>query len=161
MSDQVDEVTAPFGEIGIVRVSDWLVVTQNMIDVFGDNTLDPDPMHIDPEWAARNGPFGGAIAFGFLTVSLLTKLLYSAQGPLHEQDAASGGLVLNYGFDRLRLVSPVRAGARIRGAFVLKSRRRDEKGRIVSTMGCEVEVEGSDRPVLVADWLSIWVPPSR
>lgn len=160
MSDKRAEATPPFGEIGITRVSDWLTVTQDMISVFGENTLDPDPMHIDPDWAARNGPFGGAIAFGFLTVSLLTKLFYSAQGRLHEQDPAKDGLVLNYGFDRLRLVSPVRAGARIRGSFTLKSRKRDEKARIVSTIGCIVEIEGADRPALVADWLSIWVPPA-
>ena len=160
MSNLVTEVTPPFGEIGVIRVSDWLTVTQDMISVFGENTLDPDPMHIDPDWARHNGPFGGAIAFGFLTISLLTKLFYSAQGLLHEQDSANDGLVLNYGFDRLRLVSPVPAGARVRGSFTLKSRKPDEKRRIVSTIACVVEIEGADRPALVADWLSIWVPPA-
>jgi acyl dehydratase len=153
----------PLGEFQIgepIGRSDWIKVSQGMIDGFGESTLDPDPMHIDPDWARRNGPFGGTIAFGFLTMSLLTRLLYSAVGTDSDRDPASQGYHLNYGFDRLRLVSPVPVDGRVRGAFVLKDRRRDEKARWVTTVDCTVEVEGAARPALVADWLSIWVPPA-
>lgn len=140
-----------------VGVSDWIVVDQEMINGFGKVTLDPDPMHVDPEWAAT-GPFGGAIAFGFLTVSLLTHMLHSAMGTHPSKENAALGHYLNYGFDRLRLVSPVPAGARIRGRFVKLRQAEDEKGRFRTTFDCVVEIEGADRPALIAQWLSIWVP---
>ncbi|UTP38310.1 MaoC family dehydratase [Phenylobacterium sp. LH3H17] len=142
-----------------IGTSDWLVVTQEMIDAFGAVTRDPDPMHIDPHWAAANGPYGGAIAFGFLTVSLLTHLLFDAMHTSSHRDPSTMGHYLNYGFDRLRLVSPVPAGARIRGRFTTLSRRQDDKERWITTFGCTIEIEGGDRPALVADWLSIWMPP--
>lgn len=140
-------------------VSNWVVVDQAMIDGFGAVTLDPDPMHIDPEWAAANGPFGGTIAFGFLTVSLLTHLLHSAMGTHPGREAAGQGHYLNYGFDRLRLVAPVKVGARIRGRFTKLRQQQDDQGRWLTTFGCVIEIEGADRPALVADWLSIWIPP--
>jgi acyl dehydratase len=68
------------------------------------------------------------------------------------------GHYLNYGFDRLRLVSPIRAGSRIRGRFLTKGRKTDEKGRILNRYDCSIEIEGQDRPALVAEWLSLWVP---
>lgn len=138
-------------------VSPWLVITQDMIDRFGEATLDRDPMHIDPDWANQNAPFGGAIAFGFLTISLLTHLLRQAMGA--DANHPERGYYLNYGFDRLRLVSPVPAGARVRGRFKLARREEDERGRWLTTFDCTVEIEGGDRPALVAEWLSIWVPP--
>jgi len=142
-----------------VGSSRWLTVDQEMIDRFGHATLDPDPMHIDPEWARRNGPFGGTIAFGFLTMSLLTHLLHDALGTSADRDDYREGYYLNYGFDRLRLVAPVRTGKRIRGVFKLANRVRDERRRLVSTFDCTIEIEGEDRPALVAQWLSVWVPP--
>ena len=142
-----------------VGVSEWIVVDQAMIDAFAAATRDPDPMHINPQWAAANGPYGGTIAFGFLTISLLTHLLHSATGTAPSDDAASQGHYLNYGFDRLRLVAPVPTGSRIRGRFVKQRQEQDEKGRWLTTFGCTIEIEGVERPALVADWLSIWVPP--
>lgn len=141
-----------------VGVSDWILVDQAMIDGFGSVTLDPDPMHVDPQWATQNGPFGGTIAFGFLTVSLLTHMLHSAMGTHPGKEAAGEGYYLNYGFDRLRLVSPVPAGARVRGRFVKLRQDKDEKGRYRTTFDCLVEIEGAERPALIAQWLSIWVP---
>src|SRR5579872_6976019 len=140
-------------------VSPWITVTQSMIDGFGAVTLDPDPMHIDPEWARSNGPFGGTIAFGFLTVSLLTHLLHATLQPAPQRDPKHSGYYLNYGFDRLRLVSPVRAGKRIRGRFEVHDRKQDERQRLVTTFKCLVEIEGEERPALSAHWLTVWVPP--
>jgi acyl dehydratase len=139
--------------------SPWLEVSQAMIDGFAQVTLDPDPMHIDPAWAKKNGPFGGTIAFGFLTISLLTHLLHQALGTHPSRESNGHGYYLNYGFDRLRLVSPVPAGARVRGVFNVADRRRDERGRWVTVFDSTIEIENSERPALVAQWLSVWVPP--
>lgn len=158
MSDtaQLDSVlTKPAGtEIG---VSNWLLVDQDMIDDFGRITRDLDPMHIDPEWAAKNSPFGGTIAFGFLTMSLLTHLLRS----IHNDDLTSlaHGVNLNYGFDRLRLIAPVQVNARIRGRFTLGQEREDGGDRRIRKIIATVEIEGEERPALVAEWLSAWLPP--
>lgn len=141
------------------KVSDWVRITQEMIDEFGKCTLDPDPMHIDPEWSAA-GPFGTTISFGFLTMSLLSHLMRAALGLPHARDLSVNGYYLNYGFERLRLISPVKVDARIRGRFRVVERRNDEHGRVLSTFHCVVEIEGEERPALVADWLSLWVPPA-
>jgi acyl dehydratase len=142
-----------------IAPSPWLTISQSMIDQFGAATLDPDPMHIDPAWAQASGPFGGTIAFGFLTISLLTHLLHKALGTDPNHDA-SQGYYLNYGFDRLRLVSPVPVGSRVRGIFRVKQRIEDERGRQVTTFDVTVEIEHAARPALVAQWLAVWVPPS-
>lgn len=149
---------ASLTEGGEAFVSGWVEVTQAMVDGFAEATLDPDPMHIDPEWAAH-GPFGGTIAFGFLTMSLLTRLLHLALGSDSAREPQTNGYYLNYGFDRLRLVSPVPVGRRVRGCFVLAERIRDEKGRMQAHFDCVIEIEGAERPALVARWLSLWVPP--
>ena len=159
LNSKVEQVLTdvPLGqEVGI---SPWIAVTQQMIDGFGVSTLDADPMHVDPEWARAEGPFGGTIAFGFLTMSLLTHLLHSALGTNPKRDVRATGYYLNYGFDRLRLVSPLRSGKRIRGRFAVLDRKRDERDRIVTTFDCRIDIEGEERPALVAHWLTIWVPP--
>lgn len=138
--------------------SPWITVTQDMISSFGTATRDLDPMHVDPAWAA-NGPFGGTIAFGFLTMSLLTHMLHGVLGTDPQRHDPAQGYYLNYGFDRLRLVTPVPAGSRIRGHFRAGERRVDAKGRSVLTWAVTVELEGHERPALVAEWLSMWVPP--
>jgi acyl dehydratase len=137
--------------------SDWVHVTQDMINLFGAATLDLDPMHVDPLWAREQSPYGDTIAFGFLTMSLLTHLVQSVLQTQSVDTSLRAGYFLNYGFDRVRLVSPVKANQRIRGHFrVLKVRRNDDD-RPVLTFGCEVEVEGGSRPALVAEWLAIWI----
>lgn len=145
-------------EKGEERVSDWLSVTQKMIDAFASATLDSDPMHDDPEWAGGNSPFGATIAYGFQTISLLSYLLKDACAGRENLSTSALGSSLNYGFDRLHLVAPVPVGSRIRGRFVLKDRTLDEKGRTMTTMASVVEIEGQERPALVADWLGVWVP---
>jgi len=144
----------------LIGTSAWLEVTQQMISDFGRATLDLDPMHIDPDWARANSPFGGTIAFGFQTISLLTHLLYSATQTSADRAPAEAGYHLNYGFNRLRLISPVPVGSRVQGAFRLKDRTQDDRQRWISTLDCTVMVEGGERPALVAEWLSIWVPPA-
>lgn len=158
MSDvaQLDSLlTMPAGtELG---VSDWVLIDQQMISDFGRVTRDPDPMHIDPQWAAEHSPFGETIAYGFLTMSLLSHLLRS----IHKDDltTVAHGVQLNYGFDRMRLIAPIRVNSRIRGRFSLGEERADGGDRKIRKVIATVEIEGEDRPALVAEWLSAWLPP--
>jgi len=140
--------------------SDWILVTQEMVTRFGEATLDLDPMHIDSDWAA-SGPFGGAIAFGHLTIALTSIMLHQALGTDPARHDPSKGYYLNYGFDRVRLVSPVPVGSRVRGRFEVKDVRVDAKDRTVVTFAVEIDVEGLERVAMVADWLVIWVPPEQ
>ena len=142
-----------------VLLSGWVTVTQQMIDEFAHCTLDPDPMHVDPKWAAA-GPFGTTISFGFLTIALLSKLLHDALDIPHARDLSASGYYLNYGFERLRLIAPVKVGSRIRGQFRVIECKEDGKQRMLSTFHCVVEIEGVEKPALVADWLSLWIPPA-
>jgi acyl dehydratase len=141
------------------RVSDWVLITQQMIDEFARCTLDPDPMHVDPEWAAA-GPFGATTSFGFLTMSLLSRLMHAALELPHARDLAENGYYLNYGFERLRLVSPVKVNSRVRGRFRAIERKQDEQHRVFTTFYCVIEIEGEHRPAMVAFWVIVWVPPA-
>ena len=132
-----------------VGVSDWCTVDQDMIDRFADLTDDHQWIHVD-RVAAAAAPFGGTIAHGFLVLSLLAKLASSVDLML---DGATMGM--NYGFDKIRMTHPVRSGSRIRGRFVLKDFVERGRGQWLSTLGVTVEVEGADRPAIVADWLSL------
>jgi acyl dehydratase len=145
----------------MIGTSEWVPVTQELISGFARYTLDPDPFHIDPKWARANSPFGGTIAFGFLTMSLLTHLMHSAQGERARDTSADPtvhGYYLNYGFNRLRLIAPVKVDSRVRGHFTVKNREIDDKGRNIVTFDCLIEIEGEQRPALVAEWLAMWVP---
>ncbi|MDR3461831.1 MAG: MaoC family dehydratase [Beijerinckiaceae bacterium] len=145
--------------IGTVLSSDWVLVTQDMIDSFSKATLDADPMHVNAEFASK-GPFGGTIAFGFLTMSLMTHMMNNATG--HKGTVSfDDGYYLNYGFDRLRLVSPVPVNSRVRGIFTLKDRKPGEHGRIVQRFDTVIEIENQERPAAVAEWLSIFMPPGK
>ena len=132
-----------------VGLSDWLLITQDMVDRFADLTDDHQFIHVDPDAAART-PFGGTIAHGFLVVSMLSSLA-------KDVDMALEGITMgvNYGFDRLRMVGPVHVGRRIRARFVLKDFLERSPGQWMSTLGVTVEVEHSDRPAVVADWVSL------
>lgn len=161
------EAATPVGAAGrytpgqVVGTSAWITVDQAMISAFGAATLDADPMHVDPDWAANKGPFGKTVAFGFLTMSLLTHMMHDASGAGWAVEPDEHGYYLNYGFDRMRLISPVPVGARVRGRFTTLSQSVDEKGRHLVKFGVEVEIEGQDRPALVGEWLTIWVPPEQ
>jgi acyl dehydratase len=141
------EIKAMAGrEIG---VSNWIEVSQAKINAFADITGDWQFIHIDPERAARETPFGGAIAHGFLTLSLL-----SAMGADVVPRVEGIQMGVNYGFDKVRFVSPVLAGARVRGRFKMLSVEERNPGELSLTYGVEVEIEGSAKPALAVEWLT-------
>lgn len=129
--------------------SPWLTITQDDIDRFAEVTRDHDPMHVDPAWATSSGPFPTTIAFGFLTLSLITHFSHQADGwPV-------GGYALNYGLDRVRFLTPVPVGARVRGRFRLIS-TAERHGALLTRTAVTVDVQGQDRPALVAEWLGLF-----
>lgn len=131
-----------------IGVSKWFDITQSRIDAHADTTEDWQFIHVDPDRAARETPFGGSIAHGFLTLSLLSAMSYDAIPRI--EGVAMG---VNYGLNRMRFVSPVRAGARVRGHFVLKSAEEIKPGEVTLTWDVTVEIEGADKPALVAEWI--------
>jgi acyl dehydratase len=129
--------------------SPWVTISQDDLDAFAQVTRDHDPMHVDPTWAAQSGPFPTTVAFGFLTLSLITHFSHQVDG------WPSGGYALNYGFDRVRFVSPVPVGARVRGRFrLLSASPRD--GATLTRTAVTVEIEGHDKPAVVAEWLGLF-----
>jgi len=129
-----------------VAVSDWFEVTQERINLFAEATEDRQWIHTEPERAARESPFKTTIAHGFLTLSLLSELMKRA--------ISVGGLRMgiNYGLNRVRFISPVPAGARIRGRFTLQA-IEDIRGGVQATWSVTVERDGNDKPACVAEWL--------
>lgn len=134
-----------------IGVSAWRTVTQAMIDQFADATDDHQYIHVDPE-RARATPFGGTIAHGFLTLSLLSTLAYETVPPL--ADTAMG---INVGFDKVRFVNPVKSGARLRARFTLADVNIRPSGYIQVAYDVSVEIEGQTRPALTARWLTLSV----
>jgi acyl dehydratase len=144
-----DSIQSKIGqELG---VSDWVEIDQARIDAFAKVTEDHQFIHVDPE-AAKHTPFGGTIAHGFLVVSLLSRM---AAGQDFLMDGAM--MVVNYGFEKVRMVAPVRSGKRIRGRFVLKDAVERSPKQWLITLGVTVEIEGEDKPALAAEWLSLQV----
>ena len=129
-----------------VAISDWLDVSQERINQFAEATEDRQWIHLDRERAERESPFKTTIAHGFLTLSLLSAL---AQRALSVGGVRMG---INYGLNRVRFVSPVRADARIRGRFTLAT-VEEIKGGVQTTWNVTVECENSDKPCCVAEWL--------
>lgn len=132
-----------------VGVSRWIEVDQTRIDAFAKVTEDEQFIHVDPE-RARATPFGGTIAHGFLTLSLASAMSYDALPPL---DGVVMGV--NYGFDKLRFLAPVPAGSKVRGRFRLLSAEDKGGGRWLLKHELTVEIEGADKPALIAEWLSM------
>lgn len=133
-------------EIGVSR---WFEVKQDRINQFADVTEDHQFIHVDPE-RAKQTPFGGTVAHGFLTLSLLAPMAFDAQPKI-----GNTAMVVNYGFDRIRLIAPVPAGSRIRGHFVLKEVVDRGTKEIMARTEVTVEIEGGGKPALVADWLGL------
>jgi acyl dehydratase len=131
-------------------VSDWIVVDQTMIDQFADATHDHQFIHVDPERAKAETPFGGTIAHGFLSLSLLSAMNYNCTPKIREQQ-----LGINYGFDKIRFMAPVKSGARVRGRFVLSAVRFRGAGMVMLTYKVTVEIDGEKKPALTAEWLTI------
>ena len=135
-------------EIGRTYVSKWVLVDQAMIDRFAEVTGDHQFIHIDPERAART-PFGGTIAHGFLLLSLLPRL----QADMDRPKVEGARMSVNYGFDRVRFVAPVRSGSRVRARSALVSVEEKRAGQIQQLADVTLEVEGSDKPALTAAWI--------
>lgn len=132
-----------------VGVSSWIQIDQARIDAFADVTNDHQFIHVNPELAAQT-PFGTTIAHGFLTLSLASGMSYEAVQPLE-------GVVMgvNYGFDKLRFLAPVPVNSRVRGRFKLLSAEDKGGGRWLIKHELTVEIEGSEKPALIAEWLGM------
>ena len=143
----VDEIRGRIGtEVG---VSNWLTIDQDRIDAFADATEDRQFIHVDAEAAAQT-PFGGTVAHGFLSLSLLSRM--GAQAMLIPDGLK---MAVNYGLDRVRFIAPVRSGQRIRGRFVLDSIEERTPGQLLVRHSVTVEIEGVDKPALTAQWLGL------
>ena len=143
----LDDIRAKVdSEIG---VSDWITVDQSRIQAFADATEDHQFIHVD-EAAARQTLFGGTIAHGFLSLSLLSRM---AADVILLPDTVRMGV--NYGLDRVRFLSPVKAGKRVRGRFVLDSAEEKALGQLLTRHTVTVEIEGEEKPALTAQWLGL------
>lgn len=132
-----------------IGTSDWVEVGQDRIDMFADTTLDHEPIHVDPQ-AARALGFGQTIAHGFLSLSLLAPF-YKSGFP--RVDRRSYGL--NYGLNKVRFLAPVKSGKRVRGHFTLLDVVEMRPNRYQLTSEVSVEIEGEEKPALVAEWLTL------
>lgn len=142
-----EQLKAKVGEH--IGTSEWLLVDQEMINKFADATGDHQFIHIDPE-RAKLTPFGGTIAHGFLTLSLFPVL--SAQSDSPQIEGVKMGV--NYGGNKVRFLAPVRSGKRIRGHFKLLDLEEKRPGQWQQTLEFSVEIEGEDKPALLAEWIS-------
>lgn len=146
----IDELKARVGEdLGTSR---WFSVSQERIDQFADLTEDPQWIHIDPERAAKETPFGGTIAHGFLSLSLLSAMAMdvvpSVQGTV---------MGINYGFDKVRFLNPVRSGSRVRGHFKLAQVEPRGDNQLLIRYAISVEIDGVEKPAIACEWLSLVV----
>lgn len=133
-----------------IGVSSWHLIDQPRIDAYADVTEDHQFIHVDPERAKAETAFGTTIAHGFLTMSLLSVMSYEVMPAI-----AGTTMGVNYGFDKLRFISPVRSGKRVRGRFVLAEAKLRKANELQSRTSVTVEIEGEDKPALVADWLGL------
>ena len=131
---------------------DWLQITQERIDAFADVTEDSQFIHVDPEACRERSPWGVPIAHGFLTLSLLTRLTETVPTP--PERLAGVVMGVNYGFDKVRFVNPVKVGSRIRASSVLTAVDAKDPSTLQVTKTVTVEIEGESKPALVADWVT-------
>ena len=142
-----EEIKARIGtEIG---VSGWIPIDQRAIDTFADVTGDHQFIHVDPEAAAKT-PFGGTVAHGFLTLSLLSQM---AAGVMLVPPTMR--MAVNYGFEKIRFIAPVRSGKSVRGRFTLVSAEEKRLGQWQFLHHVTVEIEGEEKPALTADWIGM------
>lgn len=141
----IEEIQERVGsEIG---TSDWILVDQARIDAFADITEDHQFIHVDPE-RAKKTPFRGTVAHGFLTLSLLSRMADGVM--LHPE---SMRMAVNYGFDKVRFMAPVKSGKRVRGRFKMLSAEEKRASQWQITYEVTVEIEDEDKPALIADWI--------
>ncbi|WP_373684450.1 MaoC family dehydratase [Sphingomonas sp. R-74633] len=136
--------------IGTERVSDWVEVTQTMIDTFAEATGDHQFIHVDPVRAAQT-PFGGTIAHGFLTLSLMPMLGARTDAPAIE----GAKMGVNYGGNKVRFMQPVRSGKRVRGRFKLLKFTERKPGVWEQVQEYTLEIEGEEKPALIAEWIAL------
>lgn len=143
----LEEIQSKVGtEIG---VSSWMLLDQDRIDRFAEVTNDLQFIHVDPDAAAQT-PFGTTVAHGFLVLSLLSAMAYEAMLIPH-----GTRMSLNYGFDEVRFLAPVRSGKRVRGRFVLQGLQEKRPGEWRVRHDIIVEIEGEEKPALVAQWIGL------
>ncbi|MDN4982771.1 MaoC family dehydratase [Bradyrhizobium arachidis] len=133
-----------------IGVSSWHLIDQPRIDTYADVIEDHQFIHVDPERAKKETAFGTTIAHGFLTMSLLSIMSYEVMPAV-----AGATMGVNYGFDKLRFISPVRSGKRVRGRFVLAEAKLRKPNELQTRTNVTVEIEGEDKPALVAEWLGL------
>ena len=143
----LDDIRAKVGQP--IGTSDWIEVDQARIDAFADTTEDRQFIHVDPAAAAQT-PFGGTIAHGFLSLSLLSRMAADVM-----QVPGTAKMAVNYGLDRVRFIAPVRAGSRVRGHFTLDGADDKAPGQLLLRHSVTVEIEGEDKPALTAQWLGL------
>lgn len=131
---------------------EWFLVDQDRINAFADVTLDHQFIHVDPVKAAERSPFKVTIAHGFLTLSLLPHLITSIPSSGGRLEGMVMGM--NYGFDKVRFVSPVKVGARVRATSTVKDVELKAPGGVQVTKTYTIEIEGEDKPAIVADWIT-------
>lgn len=132
--------------------SPWRQVTQEMIDAFASATDDHQWIHTDPEKAAKEAPFGGTIAHGFLTLSLLSTLTFEALPQIETTEMA-----MNYGFDKIRFMAPVKSNAKVRAKYLLVGADIRVSGRVLTHYDVSLEIEGSVKPAFTARWITMAV----
>ncbi|WP_395613331.1 MaoC family dehydratase [Allosphingosinicella sp.] len=141
----IEEIRGRVGsEIGL---SDWILIDQARIDAFADITEDHQFIHVDPERAAKT-PFRGTVAHGFLTLSLLSRM---AEGVMLRPESLR--MAVNYGFDKVRFMAPVKSGKRVRGRFKMLSAEEKRANQWQITYEVTVEIEDEEKPALIADWI--------
>lgn len=143
----LDDIHAKVGQS--LGTSDWIEVSQGRITAFADATDDHQFIHVDPAAAAQT-PFGGTVAHGFLSLSLLSRM---AADVMLVPDTAK--MAVNYGLDRVRFITPVRANKRVRGHFTLDAAEDKAPGQLLLKHSVSVEIEGEERPALTAQWLGL------
>ena len=132
-----------------VGVSDWITINQDRINTFADVTEDHQFIHVD-EAMAKHTPFGTTIAHGFLTLSLLSK--FSEQGSISLEGVKMG---MNYGFDKVRFLSPVPVGSKVRGRFSIKDTVEKRPGQFLITYDVTVDIDGAEKPALICEWMAM------
>jgi acyl dehydratase len=132
-------------------VSEWLRIDQARINDFAEVTEDRQFIHVDPKRAAAT-PFGGTIAHGLLTLSMIVRLCWDFVPKVQGTE-----LLLNYGFDKVRFVAPVKVDSRIRARASLAAVNERKRGQLLINMSVEIEIEGEKKPALIAEWLSLHV----
>lgn len=135
-----------------IGTSGWITVDQAMIDGFCDVTGDYQFIHNNPERAKTDTPFGGAIAHGFLTLSLITQMYKDNVPQLKDHE-----VIINYGLNRVRFLEPVPSGAEIRSVFTLNALTQKREDQYLAENGVHVEIKGAEKPAMIATWLTLLI----